>query len=360
MRLATFNLENLFRRPAVMSLDDEKVSSGVLTDVEKLNALLAEDPYTEQNKARIKAILEKYKSGAMARKGWFDVNEARWRLYKGTGKKIEIVATGRGSWVGWVELKAKSVDPRATTFTGRVIKEVNADIMCTVEVEDRITLDRFNSQVLGSKQLNGSYPFVMCLDGNDARGIDVGIVSRLPVVDLRTHIFDTDGQGTIFSRDCAEYEFALPGNQTLCLLANHFKSKRSGGPGSDAKRKRQATRTAEIYQAARKRTDYVAVLGDLNDFPASPSMDPLVKQTDLRDVSTHPTWQGDPGTYGTGKSKSSKIDYILLSPALWARVKQTGIERRGVYAPSLKIMWKGVNKVTAASDHAALWVDLNL
>lgn len=40
-----------------------------------------------------------------------------------------------------------------------------------------------------------------------------------------------------------------------------------------------------------------------------------------------------PGTYGSG-AKSNKIDYMLLSPAMWAMVPTVGVERRGVWAPA--------------------------
>jgi len=50
-----------------------------------------------------------------------------------------------------------------------------------------------------------------------------------------------------------------------------------------------------------------------------------------------------PGTYGSG-AKSNKIDYILLSPALWA-------PRTSPHFTEIS------SAVEAASDHAAMWVD---
>jgi hypothetical protein len=43
---------------------------------------------------------------------------------------------------------------------------------------------------------------VMLVDGNDDRGIDVGILMRgdHPLQQIRTHVFDADAQGVVFSR----------------------------------------------------------------------------------------------------------------------------------------------------------------
>jgi endonuclease/exonuclease/phosphatase family metal-dependent hydrolase len=273
---------------------------------------------------------------------------------------VEIVASGRSSLVGWVDLTREDRDPRATSFTGRVIREVQADVLCVVEVEDRLTLDRFNKQVI-SEDGGCVYPFNLLIDGNDPREIDVGLLSKHEIISVRSHIADVDAQGVIFSRDCAEFEIVLPGGDRLWVLANHFKSKGYGSAqASSRKRWRQATRVAAIYEEAKARSPFVAVVGDLNDTPDSWALAPLVRDTDLKDVSEHPNWQGPKGTFGTGKAKSSKIDYILLSPALWQRLENVGIERRGIYAPSLEIMWPGVDRTTAASDHGAIWVDLNV
>ena len=61
-----------------------------------------------------------------------------------------------------------------------------------------------------------------------------------------------------------------------------------------------------------------------------------MQQTDLKDISEHPAFVGDgrPGTYRNG-TKSQKIDYVLLSPALFSRVLGGGVFRLGV--------WGGVN-----------------
>ena len=88
-----------------------------------------------------------------------------------------------------------------------------------------------------------------------------------------THVFDTDSDGRIFSRDCCEYHFGTPAGADLVVMVNHFKSKGYSTPGDRLganRRRRQAQRVADIYRALRNGgAELVAVLGDFNDDPAS-------------------------------------------------------------------------------------------
>jgi endonuclease/exonuclease/phosphatase family metal-dependent hydrolase len=367
MRLATFNAENLFRRPRVMNLDNWAEGKPVLNDVAELNDLIAQSNY-DSVKDRIEELLNNYEFGNPNKQDRpFVVNETRGKLFKnrkGT-KKVYVSAQGRSDWVGWIDLVSEDLSAEAISNTGRVVTEVNADIQLMVEVEDRLTLKRFNEQILSSTDAPPAYRYCMLIDGNDGRGIDIGLLSRetYRLVSVRSHIDEPypDRSKVLFSRDCAEFEIdGLPGGKTLWVLGNHFKSKGYGDKGaSDAKRKAQADRVADIYQDVLTRSDYVAVMGDFNDTPDSDALGKLLSSSGLKDVMAHPRYEGDPGTYQTGKSPNQKIDYLLLSPALWAHVAKVGVERRGVYAPRTFPHFPGLTARTAASDHAAVWVDLD-
>ncbi len=70
-----------------------------------------------------------------------------------------------------------------------------------------------------------------------------------------------------------------------------------------------------------------------------------------------------PGTYRNGTA-SNKIDYVLLSPYLFERVTGGRIWRKGAWGgvngtlfPHYEEMEKAVH---AASDHAAIWADIEL
>lgn len=104
---------------------------------------------------------------------------------------------------------------------------MNADVLAVIEAEDRVALKMFSDHVL--KRVNGvPYDFVMVIDGNDDRGIDVGLMTRagFAIGDMRSHINDLNAQGNpIFSRDCPEYAITTPSGERIWVLPNHFKSK---------------------------------------------------------------------------------------------------------------------------------------
>lgn len=100
--------------------------------------------------------------------------------------------------------------------------------------------------------------------------------------------------------------------------------------------------------------------GDLNDSPDSEAVKKLLV-TGARDAMSHPSYTGDPGTYGTGHSLDQKIDYLLFSPELFSKIQHVDVERRGVWAPnSFKSFDTVTSKADEASDHAALYADVDL
>lgn len=58
----------------------------------------------------------------------------------------------------------------------------------------------------------------MLIDGNDDRGIDVGIMLKeeYRIVRMLSHVDDKDDEGIVFSRDCAEYEIKTPQGTRFC------------------------------------------------------------------------------------------------------------------------------------------------
>jgi endonuclease/exonuclease/phosphatase family metal-dependent hydrolase len=367
MRLATFNVENMFERPAAMNLPSWEDGQKVLEDFSTLNDLISQPIYTAALKAKLLTILGRHQGLLEQGVGEFiRLREVRGKLIrKPSGQPHEIAVDRRDEWVGWFELVKDQVNAVAVMNTARIVTLLNADILCVVEADDRIALTRFNQKVV--PQVGGTgYDHVMLIDGNDDRGIDIGVLARAPcaILSMVSHVDDTDATGVIYSRDCAEYRMALPTGELLVVLLNHFKSKGFGSQASsNAKRRRQATRTRAIYEQRKTEGDtLIAVLGDLNDTPDSSPLTPLLGNADLVDVMVHTAFVSDgrPGTHGNG-TKSGKLDYILMSPALAARATSGGIERRGVFGGQNGTLFPHLPEITtaieAASDHAALFID---
>lgn len=253
--------------------------------------------------------------------------------------------------------------------TGRVLRDVNADIVAVVEAEHRVALKQFSEYVLN--QVGGTaYEHVMLIDGNDDRGIDVGLMTRrgYEIGLMRSHIHDigTDGK-SIFSRDCPEYCVHTPNEEKIWVLPNHYKSKYGGNdPVSQAKRIAQAERTAQIYNGLiSEGYENIVVLGDLNDTPESTAILALLNNTDLKDISDHPSFDTGSypgkGTFGAGRD-SQKIDYLLLSPSLYERVTASGIFRKGAWPGIRPKKWEVFpeleKEIHAASDHHLIWCEI--
>jgi endonuclease/exonuclease/phosphatase family metal-dependent hydrolase len=370
MRLAVYNVENLFDRPKAMNLGTWKEGKPILQDFAALSQLLGEVNYTAARKKRMAELMIRLGLEKDDDAPFVILRRNRGQLLRRPkAGGIEIVADGRADWAGSLELQYEPVDEIAMRNTARVIHDLKADVLAVVEAESRPVLEQFNEQILKAV---GGQPFrhVMVIDGNDSRGIDVGLMTgkNHPIGLMRSHVDDRDSKGNdIFSRDCPEYAIHLPNGDTFWVLVNHLKSKGYGGKdASDRKRKAQAARVKAIYEAKLAAgEDLIAIVGDFNDTPDSDPLAPLLQHTDLKDALEHPAFDngGYPGTYGLCNA-GNKIDYILMSPKLYQRVKAGGVMRQGMWPGVKPKRWETYDDLddpkNAASDHAALWVDLNL
>ena len=370
MIIGSFNVENLFDRAKALNQANWKQGAPILAAHAELTELLERNPYSESDKARILELLE---SLGILRD---DESEFVWlrkirgallRRPRDKAKPVVVVASGRLDWIGWVELKTEHVDELAMDHTAMVIRDIGADVLGVIEAEARPVLETFTAAML-AKVGGTQYEQVMVIDGNDGRGIDVGLLSRYPIIAIRTHIYDTDDSGTVFSRDCCEYHLDIGGGRTLVVLVNHLKSKGYGSkddPIGAKRRRRQATCIANIYASllANNHT-LIAIVGDLNDTPDSAALQPLLGATTLKDVSTHDRFDPGPRT-GTFKGENNQIDYVLLSPELFTKVTGGGIFRKGVWRGNrTRLPWEIYSTLTAeqhaASDHAAIWAEIDL
>ncbi|MCI0599360.1 MAG: endonuclease/exonuclease/phosphatase family protein [Beijerinckiaceae bacterium] len=369
MRLASYNVENLFQRARAMNRETGAGEKKVLEMHAELNVILGKSSYSGADKKKIAKLMEKL---GIAKKDdggdWVILRQNRGQLV--TRRKngaIDVVASGRGEWIGWVDLKYEAVNETATRMTAQVIRDISADVLGVIEAENRPSLLRFCDDVMPA---SGSCPYghVMLIDGNDERGIDVAIMTRegYDIRSIRSHVDDEEGGSRIFSRDCPEFEITTPGNHLLTVLVNHFKSKFGSQASSDRKRKRQAQRVKAIYDDLRAGgSQFIAIIGDLNDTPDSGPLGPLIQETDLKDISTHDRFDngGYPGTFGSSGAKN-KIDYLLLSPELMTRVGGGGIFRKGVWPGVRPQKWDKYDEmekpVHAASDHAAIWAEIDI
>src|SRR5262245_53191179 len=148
MRLATFNVENMFDRAKALNPHDWADGRDALAAHSKLNTLLGKAAYSTSDKADILDLLQQQGLMRDDEGPFLMLRKIRGKLLnRPTTGAVTVAAQGRADWVGWVELKTEAVNERATENAARVIQTVDADVLGVVEAEDRTTLRRFNTQL---------------------------------------------------------------------------------------------------------------------------------------------------------------------------------------------------------------------
>ena len=272
IRLSTFNCENLFSRARVLTLAD---ASQRIDTLDRLAALPSPP--------------RKLQMAALARHVEFGGGGIRHRR---------------------AHLPAARQQAKA-----QVLRAVNADVQCLVEAESRLAIDAINRQHLSDR-----FAYSMLIESHDPRGISVGLLSRLPLLNLRSHLFDQDHHGRLFDRDCLEVELECAEGPSLNVMLTHFHGSDVDGSRGDAWRRRQASALARLvtrqYDLHR---DRVAIMGDLGDSPqhAPQTLAPLLRLEGLHDVLALQFPIPD-DRWTCHLRRNEQRDYILISDALRA------------------------------------------
>ncbi len=351
VRLATFNVENLFSRARVLNLDNQAEGTKMLDLIRQLQDELAKEVYDQ---GLIWTLYQQTKA-------YIDVVEVREKLFKWKlNAAVAVAAKGRKSWEGWIEFKRDPFDDNAQKNTAQVVKDLDADIVCLVEVENRDVLQKFGKPIFkGNKQ----YAYNMLIRGNDDRGINVGLLSRYPIQWMRSHISDKSNGHEIFARDCLELKVEIAQGRFINILLNHFTSQR-GGAAAAKRRQLQSGQVKAILTANYNLPqDAVVVMGDFNDTPDSPNLKSLLTMPELTDVLSAKFGNDLSLRWTYYYKKQQQIDYILTSSAITFR--DAGIIRKGIF--DLAKITNGAEKQyptvtspeTSASDHGAVWADVS-
>jgi endonuclease/exonuclease/phosphatase family metal-dependent hydrolase len=345
LRIGSFNCQNLFARAALLDMDDQKAAP-FISAARQLEDALNKLVYTQADKETIQQLMDQLDPGSKQPR-FIEVVETRRKLFKLGTHIVRSEVNGRDDWDGFLRYVPDPIDGRAVSNTARVICDVNADVLCMVEVESRPTLLNFAEQQLHPRDGFLPYTEFMLVDGNDTRQIDVAIASRYPLRAMYSHVNDQDGKGIVFSRDCLEIEVKLPDGRSLWMLLNHLKSQGYGAKAdNDEKRTRQAKRIAQILaERYDLKRDLVAIC--LHDVLAAKVPDEKERWTYIY------------------KYNKQRLDYILVSSPLFAGLQAVALERRGIHYvhkknPPAKSYDTVTSVATSASDHAAVYADFLL
>lgn len=266
------------------------------------------------------------------------------------------------------------------TLTAQALADTGADVCALQEVENLITLTAFDTRYV-AEWAGRPFGERILYEGNDTRGIDVGLLSRFPVLSARSHAHLTYGQLEIappprlsvndnaFRRDCLEVDIVKDG-RALTLFICHFKSMYGGRDRTRVVRQAEAMAVRRLISQRfvdPASEDWV-VLGDFNDYwevdgvPVAHSLGPLLddgfaidllpmRQANPKMRWTHHYEEDD--TYGA-------LDHMFLSPKLAEMNRHANVEVVRSGAPYHASRYEGYRypgvgwRVPKASDHCPL------
>ena len=269
----------------------------------------------------------------------------------------------------------ESLDPIDRRLTAELLRLVDADVIALQEVFDLATLEYFHQNYLLPAGA-GPYPYLVCLPGNDGRGLDVALLSRRPVDEIQSHASLTltamgmdpppgvDPDFPVFRRDCLMVKIV-----PLTLFVCHFKSNYPDPIKSWTTRRLEALATRWLIESLFQDPpeNLWLVLGDLNE-PGVPVADLSRAIAPLETGFSIDLMQRLPGkeqwTYFDSHSGLYHCpDALLASPALakqWPNAKPT-VARMGLGEETARfqgLRLAGVGKHRPhASDHAAVVID---
>ncbi len=225
-----------------------------------------------------------------------------------------------------------------------VILTLNPDVIAFAEVQNEgVIRSLFRRYVNPELEPRDKYDGFVCLAGNDRRGINVALVTRLSVrgtLTFHDREFDASDSKTPvkFSRDLLGVKIQITPNPAHSYLhfAAHLKSK-IFGERAEIKRGMEASEIVNILtEATFAPTPFIGqdviVTGDMNDDPDTRVIN-LFKDGQLTDTlasvqpnHTYPT-KIHAETPGHRKYPDTRLDYLFASPSMAARLSELTIHR---------------------------------
>lgn len=270
---------------------------------------------------------------------------------------------------GWDvnDTKFMPFDRGKRKITAQAIKALKTDVIALQEVENLEVLRRFRSKYLGGHK---AFPYAALLDCEDPRHIDVAVLSKLPIVHVRSHMHMRNSKNRpLFSRDCLEVD-VLAGKKTVTLFVNHLKSMMGGRKKTSKKREEQSKAVRKIvkdrFGSELSKASFV-ILGDLNDYmekegSVKPGISAIVNWKKVENLISRLPKEERWTHYYSRENEYRQLDYILTSGPLSKKISEVHIERRGMPLRAKRVTkrFKEVKGKLKASDHCPVVIEIKL
>lgn len=369
MKIATFNIQNLFHRDKTLQFKSfSKSITDWTTELDQLIRRLDKRP-NDLDRIRELSFLLGFERNTTENFGV--LRRRNGELYLKQGHVLhETKASELTNWQGWMPIHTVPLSKKSIQHKARILADSDADILVLQGVEDRASLVAFHDKYLMRHDLL-PYRQLQVLEGNDTRGQAFGILLKpgyhLEGIKSYGHLTDENGQ-RVFEKDCQEYHILNRECQQLTLLCTEFSEARP------EIRKQQAEALAKIYDDLLcLGREHIVVCGTFHDPIFSNALRQLFGSTDLTDISKHQAFHVAPdgeqgvsyhrlGAYRKGVNLKQR-DYLLFSHSIADSIRGGGMDRRGVW-PSFKSKWPLFptlkQRNDAASEHPLIWMELSL
>lgn len=203
----------------------------------------------------------------------------------------------------------------------KVMHEIDADVLALQEVESRGYLQKFVDAML----FDMGYKHIVHFEGNDGRGIDVCLISRIPVGEVtshRHHIFEGhDGKPQRFGRDLLRVELLPKGGDPFEVWVVHLKSNSGGKELNEPIRLGECREVHRIIKRRLEQNPDVSLIlcGDFNDEFETKTIQTIQGEPPLLKTTFDDVPEASRITYNRNPYRSM-IDFMLCSPAMAKRM----------------------------------------
>lgn len=224
------------------------------------------------------------------------------------------------------------------------------DIVVLPELENEAVLQLIN------QKMDGKYPYIVALNGNDRRGINIGLLSKFPYADKPTLITNKATQKRLKLREFLRVHLRVDKTQDLIIYGVHFPSANK----STKHRLTSLNRLTELANTEAKGTTIIAA-GDFNINALENNY--LYRSIASKDWHVSHIQQCDDclGTYYYSKDKSwSFLDAVMVfknaksvfekdSVRVWKPFKFQYVENKNIQKPK-RLTMRG-QTIEGVSDH---------